>query len=259
VILGAQIMSSAQETMKNHRRPRYVIYGLFLILTIALSATTASLYTSNQSLQDEITYNHLISLAQNAEDVDRRIELFVGTYYDQLYWNLGFVLNSTPPADDATKSRAVVDFLSTLRTCADEAYYDFKNDIGYICSLGNYANRTAYDNITETVRVAMGQVGEIGMGKLDFVMQEDAALLINQLFTVIGIDKETQLPSSGLRGIAWSFSRMSDYWHDLATNQRVDWLPTPQVSLNFALANATELYATMSAWSNFTSNPALGQ
>jgi hypothetical protein len=183
----------------------------------------------------------------------------VGTYYDKFYWNLGFVLNSTPPADNATKSQAVEDFLSTLGTCASQAYYDFKNDIGQIEYLGNYANRTAYDNIMETVRVAMGQVEEIGMGKLDFVMQVDGPLLINQLFNVIGIDKETQQPSTGLRGIAWSFSRMSEYWYGKASNQNVNWLPTPQVSLNFALANATELYASLVAWSNFTSNPALGQ
>lgn len=183
----------------------------------------------------------------------------MGTYYDKFYWNLGFVLNSTPPADNATKSQAVEDFLSTLRTCAGQVYYDFKNDIGQIFGLGNYANRTAYDNITETVRVAMGQVGEIGTGKLNFVMHVDGALLINQLFNVIGIDKETQQPSSGLRGIAWNFFRMSECWDEQANNQNVDWLPTPQVSLNFALANATELYASLAAWSNFTSNPVLGQ
>jgi hypothetical protein len=249
-------MSSSQETGRVHI-DRRLVYGLFLVLIIALSATTAFLYTSNQSLQSEVTYNHLTSLAQNAEDADRRIELFVGTYYDKFYWHLGFVLNSTPPADNATQSQAVVDFLSALRTCASQTYYDFKNDIGQISYLGNYANRTAYDSIIETVRVAMGQVGDIGMGKLDFVMQVDGALLINQLFNVIGI--ATHQPSSGLRGIAWSFSRMSEYWYDQATNQNVDWLPTPQVSLNFALANATELYASLAAWSSFNSNPDLGQ
>lgn len=250
-------MSSSQETGRA-RIARRLVYGLFLVLIIALSATTAFLYTSNQFLQSEVTYNHLTSFAQNAEDVDRRIELFVGTYYDNFY-NLAFVLNSTPPADNATQLQAVEEFLSTLTTCASQTYYDFKNDVGQIFGLGNYANRTAYDNITETVRVAMGQVGEIGMGKLNFVIQVDGPLLINRLFSVIGIDKETQDPSSGLRGIAWSFVRMSEYWYDQASNQNVHWLPTPQVSLNFALANATELYASLAAWSNFTSNPALGQ
>jgi len=250
-------MSFAQTNEKNHKRQ--LIYGSVLVLIIALSAAVAFLFTSNQSLRNDMTKSSLISLAQYADDAHRRIELFVGTYYDQLIWHLRIALDSTSETDNLARYQAVADFLSTLTACAEQTYYDFKNDVGRINGLTNFVNRTAYDNITETVRVAMGQIVEIGIGKPGFVVQVDGPPLINQTFAVIGVDKETQSPDSGLRGIAWNFIEMSTYWYSQEGNQGTNWLPTPQVSLSFALANATELYVTMSAWGNFTSNPNLGQ
>jgi hypothetical protein len=238
-----QAMYSVQGTGRS--RDRYVIYGLSLILIIALSTSTTLFYLLNQSLQKDLDTNRLQELSWTAQDIDTCIGLFVGRYYDQ-FSHLKYILNSTPQADNASKSQKVNDVQAILRTTAVEVYGDFENYIQRIETLTNNANRTAYENISKTVYAALGEVGQLGWNYTGNDWGLEVFQLMGQLYYIIGADKIIEPPpASGLLAIAENFQSLSTWWGGYNA-------PPPETSLNLALANATELYFQLTTWTNYT-------
>jgi hypothetical protein len=169
--------------------------------------------------------------------------MYVSEYYHLFTSNLGTAFNYTPQADNVSKLQAVLDIQSALVLCADDVYPSVWNDINHIEAINAQANGTAYENISETVRVALGQVQNFGIGLSQNELETELPQLMGQLFYIIGIDKVTDYPNSGLRGIAWSFLSLSDAWNS----------DRAQTFLSFALGNATALYTRLTAWPNYTS------
>lgn len=235
-------MSSVQETGKS--RGRYVIYGLSLILIIALSISTTLFYVSNQSLQKDLDSNRLQELSWTANDVDNCLRLFVGRYYDQ-FSTMNYTLDHNPQADNASKLQKVNDVLTILRNTAIEVYGNFRNYIQRIELLTNNANRTAYENISETVYAALGEVVVVGQNYNGNDWMLEVFQLMGQLYNIIGIDKIIGSPTSGLLAIAENFQNLGNSWSGYVA-------PPPETSLTLALANATELYSRLTTWSNYT-------
>lgn len=234
-------MPSVQETGRS--RGRYVIYGLSLILIIVLSTSTGLFYLSNQSLQKDLDSNRLQELSWAANDVNNCIGLFVGRYYDQ-FQTMNYSLNYDPQADNASKLQNAYDVLKILRNTAIEVYGDFKNYIQRIELLTNDVNRTAYENIFQTVYTALGQLYSIDHNYTGNKWMLGVSQLLGQFYNIIGIDK-MRLPTSGLLAIAANFQNLGESWGGY-------FAPPLETSLAMALANATELHSRLTTWGNYT-------
>gem|GEM_PF-5098304 len=73
--------------------------------------------------------------------------------------------------------------------------------------------------------------------------------LLWQLYNITGLNSTEW--NIGLDGIAYSFSVLSLWWQSEANDQSLGWVPPPQTSVNFALANATALYGQLITWSSY--------
>jgi hypothetical protein len=244
---GCQVTSSVQETGRS--RGKYVIYGLSLILIIVLSTSTALFYLSNQSLQKDLDSSRLQELSWAANDVNNCIGLFVGRYYDQ-FQTMNYTINYNTQADNASKLQNAYDVLKILRNTAIEVYGNFKNYIQRIELLTNNVNQTAYENISQTVYTALGQLHSIDHNYYypNYTGNQwmlGVSQLLGQFYNIIGIDKEVGLPTSGLLAIAANFQNLGNSWSGYIA-------PPPETSLTMALTNATELQARLTAWGNYT-------
>lgn len=228
-------------TQESGKKPlgRPVIYGFFLISVIALSGATIYSYGVNQSLKYEYQMN---ALSLNAQEVGDALNAFHGEY-NQGIWNLEPILSSSA-LDNSTKSQAVYDFFYTIGNCAEEEdsnFYYAMNHLGYFSD-----NYVAYDQISQIVLTAL----HLMFIECASVVYNDSTSLmetvpfINSFYNVAGLnDSCPQL--TGLRGILFSLLDLSTYYSLKANDQNTDGFQAPKVSLNFALANATELNETM--------------
>ena len=241
-------MSSSEGIERTPNLPRRS-YALFLIAIIALSSLTVVLFLQNQSLQKDSENTTLTQLAWMAEDVSRRVHVFTSEY-DKEIWDYTLTTGSSP--ENATKAHAIDQLCQTINDVAEQAYYDLQVDLRRIEYLDDETNRATYQNISETLRVALGQVDQL-MRTYIYGRPDSAALdvpiLLWQLYNLTGLNSNRW--NIGLNGIAYSFSLLSAWWQAGAYGQSPGWFPPPQTSLSFALGNATELYGQLTAWSSY--------
>jgi hypothetical protein len=236
-------MSSTEKT-KKPLLPSRLLHAIFLIAIIILSSFAVLLFWQNQSLQKDSEDTTLNRLSWLAEDVSRRIHLFTGEYESEVWDSARFTI-SYP--DNASQAYAISEICHRIDTVAQQTYYDFWIDMGRIVNLDSQSNHVAYHNISETIRVALGQVDQL-VNNVNIDRLELPTLLM-QLYNMTGLN--SNIYNIGLNGIAYSFSLLSDWWGDEASGQSHSWEPSLQTSLNFALANATALYGQLTTWSSY--------
>jgi hypothetical protein len=233
---------SSTEKVKKPLLPSRLLHAIFLIAIIILSSFAVFLFWQNQSLQKHSENTTLTQLSWLAEDVSRRIHLFTGEYENEV-WDI----SSTKSSDNASQANAINEICQRIDTVAQQTYYDFWIDMGRIVNLDSQSNHVTYHNISETIRVALGQVDQL-MNNVNIDRLELPTLLM-QLHNITGLN--SNIYNIGLNGIAYSFSLLSDWWQGEASGQSPSWDPSPQTSLNFALANATALYTQLTTWSSY--------
>lgn len=214
------------------------IIGLLLIAIIVLSGATAYLFVLNQSLKNQYQMN---ALAMNAQNAVNALENFQGDYSTGMY-NLQQELD---PANNSTLFSFIYNFLFWMSLNTMEESKSFEAAISQIESYNNYANSTAYDQILQIVQATLAQVQwQCNAFKTGEMTSMNMAPILIQYYNVAGLDDSIgQL--TGLSGILFSIMGLQGYWFLKSNNLNSNWSPTPHVSLNFALANATELNATM--------------
>jgi hypothetical protein len=234
---------SSVERIKKPPLPSHLLYALSLIAIITLSSLTALLFLQNQSLQKDSENKTLTQLSWMAGDVSSKIHVFTGEYYSEI-WD---ITHTELYPDNASKVNAIQGICQRIDTVAQQTYYDFWVDMGRIKNLDSQTNHAIYQNVSETVRIALGQVDQLRYNTQ--VEALELPTLLSQLYNITGLNSDTW--NSGLNGIAYSFSLLSDWWQSEANGQSHGWVPPPQTSLNFALANATELYGQLTTWSSY--------
>lgn len=234
---------SSTENIKKPPLPSHLLYALSLIVIISLSSLTALLFWQNQSLQKDSENTTLAQLSWMADDVSRMIFFFTSEYSHEIR---NFNSTALYP-DNASRENAIDGMCQSIDTIAQHTYYDFWVEMPHIEDLDSQTNRAAYQNISETLRVALGQVDQLRYNSHVEVLE--LPTLLWQLYNITGLNSDTY--NIGLSGIAYSFSLLSAWWREEASGLPHGWVPPPQTSLNLALVNATALYGQLTTWSSY--------
>ena len=226
-----------------------IAYSLMVMFIVALASTNLYFYFENNNLKSLLEQDRIKELSEKAADVWSRLGSFEG-WYDYCMWELNRDLKENVSSE--VKNLLVGRTETLLDRYSDRVYYDVKNDLKRLWWLDEEPSSRVYDNVSDTVTYALGQVDWATLGR----GTNESVTLLWELYYMLGVDQITRAENlSGLRGIEFSFLRLYDYWdreyYFLLTNGRdkiPSYLAKPEVCLEWALGNATALYQNLTEW-----------
>lgn len=227
-----------------------ITYALIAILIVALVITNVYFYLENNNLSSLVRQEHMRMMWEKAEDVHSCLRSFESFYYLSIQ-ELQSDLNRN--LSNETIERLVWRTAHFLMHYSDEVFFDVEHDLWFLSTLDEETPSEVYENVSNTVEYALGQVSWSFLGRGD---PNESYTLLWELYYILGVDQITRIENfSGLRGIEYSFSHLSSYWHSeysfILTNGRQkipSYYPKPEKALKWALGNATVLYQELTEW-----------
>jgi hypothetical protein len=231
------------------RKREMVGYFLLGILVVALASTSVYFFLDNGVLRSLLTQDQLRDMSEKAGNVYSRIESFTGWYdacMEKIRYDTRLVISNE------TKQHLVWRSWEYLDRYSDRASYDIEEDLGTLSYMDEKSSWGIYQNISDTIGYAIGQVDWAVLGR----PSDEGLSLMWELYYLLGVDQITESENlTDLRAISRSFSLMSQYWYSEWTftisqgrSPIPEYLPKPHVALEWAFGNATALYRKLAQW-----------